>query len=208
MLLKQFVVGQLEVNCWLVTDEATRETMIIDPGDEPDRIEEWIRREKLKVKFIVCTHSHFDHVGALPELKASTGAAIVLHKDEKPLYDRAHELAVSWGFKIGRLPKPEVLANDGGTIAIGGATFRVIHTPGHSPGGICLLGNGSLFSGDTLFAGSIGRTDLPGGDFKALSASLAKLKKLPDNTIVHPGHGPSSNIGKEKMFNPYMNTGQ
>jgi len=208
MLLKQFIVGPLEVNCWLVTDEATRETMIIDPGDEPDRIEEWIRREKLKVKFIICTHSHFDHVGALPELKASTGAAIVLHKDEKPLYDRAHELAVNWGFRIGRLPKPEVLANDGGTIAIGGASFRVIHTPGHSPGGICLLGNGALFSGDTLFAGSIGRTDLPGGDFKALSASLLKLKKLPDDTLVHPGHGHSSSIGKEKAFNPYMSVGQ
>jgi len=205
MLLKQFVVGQLEVNCWIAGDKTTREVMVIDPGDAPDLILDWIKQEGLKVKYLVCTHSHFDHVGALPELKAFfTEAEIVLHKDDLPIYERAGDMGRLWGFNLEKLPDPDRLVEDGDEITIGDLCVKIIHTPGHSPGGICLLNDGTLFSGDTLFAGSIGRTDLPGGDYNALMNSLKKLADLPGNTIVHTGHGPSSTIGQEKKTNPFM----
>lgn len=204
MQLKQFVVGQLEVNCWLVTDKETLETFVLDPGDEPDRIEDWISTHKLNVKYIICTHSHFDHVGALPELEKSTGAEILLHRDELPVYARAAEMARSWGFALDKLPEPKRFVADGDEVRLGKLVFKVIHTPGHSPGGICLQGEGVLFSGDTLFAGSIGRTDLPGGSYDTIMASLKKLAMLPEKTAVHPGHGLSSTIGQEIRMNPFM----
>ncbi len=205
MLIKQFVVGQLEVNCWIVGDKATREAMVIDPGDAPDLILDWIKQENLKVKYLICTHSHFDHVGALPELKAFLKEAeIVLHKDELPIYERAADMGRLWGFNLEKLPDPDRLVEEGDEITIGNLCAKIIHTPGHSPGGICLLNNGILFSGDTLFASSIGRTDLPGGNYNALINSLKKLTTLSDNTIVHAGHGPSSTIGQEKKTNPFM----
>jgi len=204
MLLKQLVVGPLEVNCWIVADPRTREAMVIDPGDEPDRIAERLRQENLKPALLFCTHAHFDHVGAVPELHADLGVEVVLHRRERPVYDAAHQLAGSWGFDIGELPPPGRLVEEGDEVAVGGLRFRVIHTPGHSPGGCCLLGEGRLFSGDTLFAGSIGRTDLPGGSYETIMTSLARLAELPEETEVHPGHGPSSTIGRERRMNPYL----
>ncbi len=205
MIIKQFVVGPLEVNCWIAGDETTREAIVIDPGDEPDRILDWIKQKGLKVKYLVCTHGHFDHVGALPELKNFfTEAEILLHKDELPVYERAGDMGRLWGFSLEKLPNPDRFVEDGDEIKISGICAKVIHTPGHSPGGICLLNDGILFSGDTLFAGSIGRSDLPGGDYNILINSLKKLSGLSDSITVHAGHGPSSTIGQEKSSNPFM----
>jgi len=204
MLVERFSVGALEVNCWVVADSGTREAMIVDPGDEPDRIGDWVEEKKLKVKYLVCTHTHFDHVGGLPELKESTGAEIVIHKAELPIYERAAEMARLWGFQLESLPKPDRFVAEGDILALGSLSFQVWHTPGHSPGGICLVGKEEVFTGDSLFAGSIGRTDLPGGSYELLMRSLHRLSTLPDEMKVYAGHGPASRIGREKETNPFL----
>jgi len=204
MLVERFVVGALEVNCWVVADEASREAMVVDPGDEPDRIEDWLKEKGLKAKYLVCTHSHFDHVGGLPELKEATKADILLHKAELPIYERAAEMARLWGFQLEKLPKPDRFVAEGDEIALGGLSFKVWHTPGHSPGGICLVTPEAVFTGDSLFAGSVGRTDLPGGDYETLMKSLQRLSALPGDTAVYAGHGPASRVSREKASNPFL----
>ena len=204
MLVERFVVGALEVNCWVVADEASHEAMVVDPGDEPDRIEDWLKEKKLKAKYLVCTHSHFDHVGGLPELKEATKADIILHKAELPIYERAAEMARLWGFQLETLPKPDRFVAEGDEITVGSLRFKVWHTPGHSPGGICLVTPEAVFTGDSLFAGSIGRTDLPGGDYESLMKSLQRLAALPGDTAVYAGHGPASRVSREKASNPFL----
>ena len=204
MLVERFVVGALEVNCWVVADEASREAMVVDPGDEPDRIEDWLKEQKLKARYLVCTHSHFDHVGGLPELKEATKADILLHKAELPIYERAAEMARLWGFQLEKLPKPDRFVAEGDEITVGSLRFKVWHTPGHSPGGICLVTPEAVFTGDSLFAGSVGRTDLPGGDYEALMKSLQRLSARPDDTVVYAGHGPASRVSREKASNPFL----
>lgn len=175
--------------------------MVIDPGDEPDRILDYVTEKGLMLVKIVCTHTHFDHIGALPELKESLKVSIAMHKDEVVIYKRAKEMAAVWGFQIDDMPAPDVLLTDGDEVVVGGLKFKVLHTPGHTPGGICLLGNGVVITGDTLFAGSVGRTDLPGGNMPALKASFKRLMTLPAQTNVLPGHGPASSIGNEQSNN-------
>jgi len=204
MLVERFSVGALEVNCFVVADGKSPEAMIVDPGDEPDRIEDWVKEKGLKVKYLVCTHSHFDHVGGLPELKSSTGAEILLHKAELPIYERVVEMARLWGFELDKLPPPDRFLAEGDEISVGSLSFKVWHTPGHSPGGVCLVAPDVVFTGDSLFAGSIGRTDLPGGDYESLMKSLHRLSSLPDETVVYSGHGPASRIGREKSTNPFL----
>ncbi|MCI4624971.1 MAG: MBL fold metallo-hydrolase [Candidatus Magnetoovum sp. WYHC-5] len=200
--IRTIVVGPLQVNCYLVYDELNKEAMVIDPGDEPERILEYVEALRLDLKKIVCTHSHFDHIGGLPEIKASTGVKIYLHKDELSIYNASRDMAAFWGYQIDPLPKPEMIITEGDTVMAGKHLFKVIHTPGHSPGSICLYSEeGVIFTGDTLFAGSVGRTDLPGGSVEELKASFRRLMKLPDKTAVYPGHGPDSNIGYERKFN-------
>lgn len=201
MSIGRIAVGQLEVNCYIVSDDATKEAMVIDPGDEPDRILDYVTEKGLMLVKIVCTHTHFDHIGALPELKESLKVSIAMHKDEVVIYKRAKEMAAVWGFQIDDMPAPDVLLTDGDEVVVGGLKFKVLHTPGHTPGGICLLGNGVVITGDTLFAGSVGRTDLPGGNMPALKASFKRLMTLPAQTNVLPGHGPASSIGNEQSNN-------
>ena len=201
MTIEKIVVGTLENNCYLIGDEATREVMIVDPGDEPDRILDLVEKKGYKVTHIVFTHAHFDHVAAVEELKEETGAQIVLHRDDLELYDNAQTQARVWGFEIDPLPRPDVLVGEGDEIVIGSLRFQVLHTPGHSRGGICLLGEGVVVTGDTLFAGSVGRTDLHGGDIGELRKSFSRLMQLPDTTRVLPGHGPESTIAKERADN-------
>ena len=203
--IKTIVVGQLEVNCYIVYDPENREAIVIDPGDEPDRILDLITADKLKVKHIVCTHTHFDHVGAIPELRESTAAQIVIHKKESEIYEAARDMAALWGYDVDPLPPPDIFVSEGDEIRTGSLVFRVIHTPGHSPGGICLYGNGIVITGDTLFAGSVGRTDFPGGDINLLKESFKRLMSLPEDTVVLPGHGPRSTIGREKRENFFIN---
>jgi glyoxylase-like metal-dependent hydrolase (beta-lactamase superfamily II) len=201
LIIKKIIVGTLENNCYLIGDEGSGEIMLIDPGDEPDRILDLVEENRYKVKYIVFTHAHFDHVAAVTEIKEATEAQIVLHRDDMELYDNAQTQARVWGFEIDPLPKPDVMVAEGDQVEVGALRFQVLHTPGHSRGGICLFGEGVVVTGDTLFAGSVGRTDLHGGDLGQLKQSFSRLMRLPDITRVLPGHGPESTIGKEKTGN-------
>lgn len=199
MNLRTLTVGPLESNCYIVWDEASKLAMVIDPGDEPDRIMD--HAEGLDIKYIILTHAHFDHAGAVPEIKQATGAAIAFHPADMEAYRSVSEQAAFWGFQSDPMPEPDIMLAEGDKIDIGELSFTVLHTPGHSPGGICLFGDGTLFSGDTLFKGSVGRTDLPGGSMEQLKASFRRLLGLPPETKVLPGHGPSSTIAEESRFN-------
>lgn len=201
MIIKKFVVGPLENNCFVIADEDSREGFIIDPGDEPDRILNYIGDKKITIAYLICTHAHFDHVGTVPDLKAGTGARVVLHRGDLPIYESSHEHAELWGFDIDPLPPPDLFVSDGDSIDVGNLHFRILHTPGHSPGGICIYGEGIVFTGDTLFAGSVGRTDLPGGDILKLKSSFMRLMSLPVDVKVFPGHGPETTIGRERTEN-------
>jgi glyoxylase-like metal-dependent hydrolase (beta-lactamase superfamily II) len=201
MVIEKFVVGPLESNCFIIIEEVSKECFVTDPGDEPDRVMDFIAENRLKVLYLVCTHAHFDHVGALPDLQIETGAKIVIHRADLPIYERSHEHAAMWGFEIDPLPWPDVFVSDGDTIDIGDLHFEIIHTPGHSPGGICVYGEGIVITGDTLFAGSVGRTDLPGGDMMQLRTSFKRLMALSDSVRVLPGHGPETTIGCERTEN-------
>lgn len=202
MIIKKIIVGPLENNCFIIADKNTKEALIIDPGDEPDRIIDLINENNFKVKYIVCTHAHFDHVGAVPELKKETGAHIVIHGDELEIYNSTRDQAATfWGYELDPLPEPDMLVSEGDKLEVGDLRFEILHTPGHSPGGICLYGEGILITGDTLFAGSVGRTDLYGGDIEKLKSSFKRLMSLSDEVRVLPGHGPESTIGKEKTDN-------
>jgi hydroxyacylglutathione hydrolase len=201
MIVRRLAVGPLEANCFLIGDEDSLKAMVIDPGDEPDRIMAVLKDANLSVEYIVCTHAHFDHVGAVPDIKDETGAKIILHKDELEIYQGARDMAAFWGYDISPLPEPDMLVEDGDEIRLGALSFRVLHTPGHSPGGMCLFGAGALVTGDTLFAGAVGRTDFHGGDITKLKASFQRLLSLPPETEVLAGHGPNSTIGRERSEN-------
>ncbi len=204
MLIKSLVVGPLQVNCFVISDEKTREAMVIDPGDEPDRIIAVIKENSIKVKYIICTHAHFDYVGGITELKDETDAKIVIHQEERELYNSAMDQAAFWGYELAPLPEPDMFVREGDKIEIGHLSFEVFHSPGHSPGGICLYGKGVVFTGDTLFAGSVGRTDSYGGDINKLKKSFLRLMSLPPDTKVFCGHGPLSTIRQEKANNFFM----
>jgi len=204
MIIRSLVVGPLEVNCFVIWDEASKRSMVIDPGDEPDRIMEIIKNESLSVDYIVCTHAHFDHVGAVADIKKDTGARIVIHRDELEIYHGAKDQAAFWGYDLDPLPEPEIFVKDGDELTLGGISFKVLHTPGHSPGGICLFGEGVVVTGDTLFAGAVGRTDFYGGDMNRLRESFKRLISLPPETEVLPGHGPNSTIGRERSENVFL----
>ncbi|MCU0615272.1 MAG: MBL fold metallo-hydrolase, partial [Desulfobacterales bacterium] len=163
---------------------------------------------KLKVKYIINTHGHFDHVGANRKMKEATGAELLIHALDAPMLNSLSQAAASFGLKSENSPAPDKTIDDGDIISFGKISLKVIHTPGHSPGGISLFTNGYLFVGDTLFQGSIGRTDLPGGNFNTLKSSIHnKLFPLGDNIRVFTGHGPETSIGKEKRYNPFVGIG-
>jgi glyoxylase-like metal-dependent hydrolase (beta-lactamase superfamily II) len=205
LLIHQLSVGPLQVNCYLVACRKTRDAMVIDPGEEGSRILYLAASEGLKIGKVVNTHGHFDHIGANQQLVKATGAELMLHAADLPLLLNAKNHAEIYGLTVVPSPEPDRLLDQGDSFEVGEHTFKVFHVPGHSPGGICLLGDGHLFVGDVLFAGSIGRTDLPGGDFDALVKGVREhLFSLPDETIVHPGHGPDTTIGQERRMNPFV----
>jgi glyoxylase-like metal-dependent hydrolase (beta-lactamase superfamily II) len=203
MLIKNIVVGPLEVNCFVIADEGSKKAIVVDPGDEPDRIMDIIENNGFVVEYIICTHGHFDHVGAVSDLKKDTGARVLIHKDELEIYSSAKDMAAFWGYDLDPLPDPDILAKDADVVTAGNLSFKVIHTPGHSPGGMCLYGEGLVITGDTIFAGSVGRTDFYGGDIGLLKKSFKRLMELPENTRVLPGHGPETTIGREKRENMF-----
>lgn len=202
--IKRLVVGSLEVNCYIAYDPGTGEAMVVDPGDESAEIMDRIRESELTVRYLVCTHGHFDHVGAIPQLSRSTGAKVAIHREEKPVYLSAKDFGRMWGFEIDELPEPDLLLAEGDHIRVGELKFDVLHTPGHSPGGICLYGEKVLFSGDTIFAGSVGRTDFPGGSAEMLRQSFRRILNLPGETRIYPGHGPSSTVETERRENFFI----
>ena len=201
-------VGMLVCNCSIVGDEETGEAIVIDPGDEIERVQEVLAQHKLRAKYIVATHAHIDHVGGLEELKRATGAAVLMHERDLPLYKNL-AMQAEW---LG-VPPPGVVTVDqflkeGDTLRIGSHVLEVLHTPGHSPGSLSLYLPGEhqkLFSGDTLFQGGIGRTDLWGGSYEQILRSIHdRLLIFPDETPVFPGHGPSTVIGEERETNPFL----
>ena len=205
MIVKKLEVGPIMANCYILGCEDTKEAVVIDPGDEADRILLSLAESGLKVKYLLNTHGHFDHVGANKKMKEATNAVLMIHPDDEPMLSELSSSASSFGLSAENSPKADKYLNDQDEISFGNITLKVIHTPGHSMGGICLYTDGALFVGDTLFAGSIGRTDLPGGNYNTLISSIKKrLLAFDGNTIVYPGHGPETTIEKEKRTNPFL----
>jgi hydroxyacylglutathione hydrolase len=215
-------VGMLQCNCTIIADPKTKEALVIDPGDEIGRILELLGRHQQNVKAIVSTHAHIDHVGGLSKLHQYTGAPVMMHRDDVPLYQGLDVQAAFLGMAPPEVGEIDQFLTDGDVLQWGSLALQVMHTPGHSPGSVSLYlppdaGKVSsaksgptdapqLFAGDTLFAGSIGRTDLWGGSMDQIIDSLkSKLMQLPDNTVVHPGHGARTTIGEERQSNPFLN---
>jgi len=204
MILRALEVGPFASNCYIVGSEATKEGMIIDPGAEADFILDEVRKLGLNIKLIVATHAHIDHIAALRRVKEATGAKFAMHELETN-GETSKGIARMLGLSSDPLPKPDRLLKDGDVIEIGDLRFAVLHTPGHSLGGISLYGEGVIFSGDTLFNFGIGRTDFPGCSYEEIMESIHnKLMTLPDDTIVLPGHGPETTIGAERKYNPFL----
>ncbi len=207
MILETIVVGALAVNCYIVGCEATREAVVIDPGGEAGRIVSVLNKKGLKLKYIILTHAHFDHSGAARELQHATKAHVLVNEKDAVLLMNTGAQAALFGMKANPAPKPDKFIKEGDVIKVGKLEMRVIETPGHTPGSVSLYmpAEHVVFTGDTLFWGSIGRTDLPGGDTKAIMHSLKqKLAHLPDDTKVYSGHGDETDIGFEKRENPFF----
>lgn len=207
MIHEIFPVGPLQCNCSVIGDESTREGMVIDPGDDIEDVLALIRKHNLTIKQIVITHAHIDHVGGAMKLRAATGAPILLNQNDYDLL-RMLDVQAAW-VRMSAPGKVEIDQSVGhaDTVKAGGLSATVLHTPGHTEGSVCLYfpTEKKLIAGDTLFAGSIGRTDLPGGSFEKIIRSLhEKLLALPDETVVVPGHGPLTTIGEERELNPFL----
>lgn len=205
MIIKALAVGPMMSNCFILGCDQTREAAVIDPGDDTDRILFTLAESKLAAKYIINTHGHFDHVGGNQRMKHATGAEILIHPEDAPMLNMIAASGASFGMHTENSPPPDRLLADGEGIDFGKISARVLHTPGHSPGSISLYTDSVVFVGDALFAGSIGRTDFPGGDHDLLIASIQnKLFALGDDVRVFTGHGPETTIGREKRYNPFV----
>jgi len=208
MILEVRAVAPFYKNGFVVGCDRTREAIVIDPGDEAEQLIDAARRHSLTVKYILLTHAHVDHITGVGRAKSAFDAPVYLHRDDLPFYEHAVEQGQMFGLTV-RQPPPVDVFYDASPIRFGDYEVRVHHTPGHCPGGVCLeiTDTPHLFVGDTLFAGSIGRTDLPGGSLPTLLRSIREvLFSFPDETVVHSGHGEPTTIGKERRTNPFLNS--
>ena len=205
MILKALTVGPLETNCYILGDEKSKEAVVIDPGGDFKEIERQLKESNLRVKYIVLTHGHFDHTGALAQLKKSTNAKVLIHAEDASMLS-PDDQAQPFFLESGADPcAADGTLQEGDVIQFGENMLEVLHTPGHTPGGISLLIDKMIFVGDTLFCGSIGRTDLPGGSFEQLIDSIKrKLLSKGDDYLIYPGHGPATTVGEERRKNPFL----
>ncbi len=201
---KKIVVGELEVNCYLVYSKESKKCFILDPGDESERIIKIIRDIQLIPEAVILTHAHMDHCGGVSLILSEFDIPLMMHEKELPVLrsDINKEFSAALGLSIPDAPDRYI--TEGDEIGAGDLKIRVIHTPGHTPGSICLMTGNHLFTGDTLFAGSIGRTDLPGGDFSVIQNSLEILKRFPPETFILPGHGDTTTLKQELEYNPFL----
>ncbi len=201
------VVGHLGVNCFVLGCEQTGMGVVVDPGADGEEILALVAKRGLKIEKIINTHGHFDHIGANKVVKDATGAELLIHEQDTPYLNKAAEVATMYGLRADNSPIPDRFLTDEMELTFGNCRMTVLHTPGHTPGGCCLYfpEEGKVITGDTLFAESVGRTDLPGGSSETLINSIrTKLLPLPGETSVYPGHGPESSIAHEKRHNPYL----
>lgn len=205
IISETLAVGPLGVNSYILGSRKTNVAVVIDAGGEPEEILGILKKYNLTLEFLLNTHAHFDHVGGVKSLQDATGAKFLLHQEDIPLLNYLDDTTNAFG--LPSIPRPEVDGPlvDNQEISVGDEVIRVIHTPGHSPGSVCFLMNNAVFVGDTLFAGSVGRTDLYGGSYTKLINSIrTRLFTLKDNVVIYPGHGPSTTIGEEKQHNPFF----
>jgi hydroxyacylglutathione hydrolase len=205
VIVTQVTVGAFQENCYLVQDPATNALAIVDPGSEPERIVEAARKIGGTVEAIWITHAHVDHIGAIAPLKRKWDVPVWLHPLDEPLYRVGGRQAQLYGIPYEEPPAPDREFADGESVTLGSLQLDVIHTPGHAPGHVVIHGYGNALVGDCLFAGSIGRTDLPFSNPSMLEASLKRIAALPPETVVHPGHGDTTTIGEERLSNPFLN---
>ncbi len=210
MILKSITVGPFQENCYVVGDEATGVGALIDPGDEAARISLQVEQTKLQISSIILTHAHIDHVGAVVTLVEEYGCPVWIHREAEPMLKQLPTQAMMMGMKFGKVPAVDGYIQDGEVVEVGGLRLESLYTPGHAPGHLAFYvrDEGLVISGDALFAGSVGRVDLPGGSMEVLMHSIEeKLLPLPDDTLVYPGHGPETTIGREREMNPFLQGG-
>jgi glyoxylase-like metal-dependent hydrolase (beta-lactamase superfamily II) len=204
-IVRGIVVGSFQENCWIIGNRRTGEGVCVDPGDQPDEVLALARDMGVRIRYIANSHAHIDHILGVRAVREATGAQFLLHEGDVDLLRGVPDLAQRFGMQAEQPPDPDAFLADGDAIDVDGLKLAVLHTPGHTRGSVCFYANGIVFAGDTLFAGSIGRTDLPGGDYDEEMASIVdRLLALPDDTIVLPGHMDQTTIGHERQRNPYV----
>jgi glyoxylase-like metal-dependent hydrolase (beta-lactamase superfamily II) len=207
LILKTLVVGPIQSNCYIIGCERTKEAAVIDPGGDADRILITLAKDRLRCVYIINTHGHFDHSADNKRLKEVTGAQLLIHHADAPMILHQSMNGGMWGIHVDNSPPPDRYLREGDIITFGDISLKVLNTPGHSPGSISLVTDKIVFVGDTLFAGSIGRTDFPGGDHEGLLRNVRKkIFTLGDDVVVYPGHGPKTTVGRERKTNPFFTT--